>query len=52
MSVCVHVCVCVCLLGRDEGKEAASAQTQSHREGQSKRQAGKATERIRCEKER
>lgn len=31
----------MCLLGRDEGKQAASAETQSHRKGRSERLAGK-----------
>lgn len=32
---CVFVCVCV--FGGDEGAQAASAETQSHREGRSER---------------
>lgn len=36
---------CVRGLGGDEGKQAASAETQSHREGKSERQAGKKQQR-------
>lgn len=44
--------VFVCLLGRDEGNETASAETQSHREGQSESQAGESNrENEKCGRE-